>query len=243
MSKYTIVYRVVKDEDAGDYRVNEYIDGEFINQYHQMWTEGQAKSVQRTKQLSRYSKWKVTKKNVNKAIKEVTGFDADFHKAEGFYYYGGDCACLFDEINTFIDTLTHPKITIQRFLEDFEDRIMEAEKASGQQFEELLIEFNADVEKMQQYLTAQRSFDAKHIVFENSDDCGDHLFRVVNVKTGFLGFIRVENERYTFTSGVLGRLELDSNLEMLQAKKAIAAFHIENCERLHTAGQTEGCTK
>lgn len=243
MSKYTIVYSVVKDEDAGDYRVNESLDGEFINQFHKMWTEEQAKTVQREKQIARYSKWKVTKKNVNKAILEVTGYDADLHKDGGFYYFGGDGVGLFDSGCTWFDTLTHPNITIESFVEEYEDRMMKVEADRGRSFHELVSELNAGVEELHRYLAAKEDFDTKYIVFENSLDCGDHLFRVVNVRTGFLGFIRVEDERYTFTSDILGLLELDSNLEMVQAKEAIAKFHIDNCEQLHTARQTEGSTQ
>lgn len=44
METKTVEFRIVKNEMYGDYRVNEYFEGEWNNQIDNNWNESQAKS-------------------------------------------------------------------------------------------------------------------------------------------------------------------------------------------------------
>jgi hypothetical protein len=61
---------------------------------------------------------KVTKKNIQAAIKKRYDVDVELFKTDGFYYWSGKATCFFNECCTYIKYLDD--LTFDRWLEDFD---------------------------------------------------------------------------------------------------------------------------
>lgn len=89
---------------------------------------------------------KVTKANIIKAVKKATGIEPELEKYECEYYWGGKEASLFDERCTHFTRLTHPNITVESFVTDFQDRIKKLEEEYDKPIKEIVDSINWNVE-------------------------------------------------------------------------------------------------
>ena len=86
---------------------------------------------------------KVTKINIINAVERATGISPELEKIDGVYCWFGKESSVFSECSTNLTTLSHPNSTVSLFVEDFKEKIADAESHYSKPFADVISNIGA----------------------------------------------------------------------------------------------------